>query len=35
MDMNNSKSVVSLYLEDIYNLFFEIDAALGYAFMHN
>jgi hypothetical protein len=35
MDMNNSKSVVNLYLEDMYNfIFFEIDAILGYAFMH-
>ncbi len=35
MNTTNSKSMVSLYLEDMYNLFFEIDTILGYAFMHN
>jgi hypothetical protein len=35
MDMHNSKLVVNQNLEDMYNLFFEIDTILGYAFMHN
>jgi hypothetical protein len=35
MDLNNSKSVVNQYLEDMYNFVFEIDTILGYAFMHN
>jgi hypothetical protein len=33
MDMNNSKSKVDLYPKDMY-IYFEIDAILGYAFMH-
>jgi hypothetical protein len=36
MDMNTSKlMVISLYLKDMYFIFFEIDTILGYAFMHN
>jgi hypothetical protein len=35
MDINNSKSVVNLHPEDMYNFIFEIDGILGYAFMHN
>ncbi len=35
MDMINSKSMVSLYLEDMHKFFFETDAILGYAIMHN
>jgi hypothetical protein len=35
MNMNNSKSVVSPYLKDMYKLFFETDAVLEYALMHN
>jgi hypothetical protein len=35
MDMINSKSMVSLYLEDMYFIFFETNAILGYTIMHN
>ncbi len=34
METNNSKSLVGVYPENMYNFFLKIDVVLGYTFMH-